>query len=1184
MVEPVELRIITRNETKAGLDEINKDLGRTGRTAEEVTGEFKRRMKEQGEVVRQVEKDIASLEKQLSKAAPGKAKMELSADLAAAKKVLEEEKGELALLEQQVDRTTQKHVAMRTEIRNLKEQMSGMKEGTEEYTAAMRKLGDLQDRMGDINTQGRIFSDDNKNIKATMDAISGLTGVMTAGVGAASLFGMEEEKLANIQTKLQAVMAVTMGVQQVANTLNKDSYFTHVLLAKGKDMLTAANTRLAAALGISNVAAQALMATLTLGLSVAITAAIVLWNKYSDAQEKAAAKARERLEIEKDGRAQMIQSRVELDNIIDSLKEFNGTKEQENAKVKELNGRYGEAFGYYKTVAEWYDVLAQKSETYIQLLFLQAKAQSLVNKAVEADEQVNEVEATPESNYDTWWGAGGKVDRFFSRSKDTGGAKRAKEMAKREREEIRDAYLEEAKALQKEMAEIRKTSGLGGHAEPDKNTPAGRTNRVDRTAEAELNARRKIEEMTIALMEESEAKKKALARKHFDDELERINREEQERTAALKENRKNGLAVTPEQTAAVSEQAKQQRKLASEQYIKDYYAVEKEYADKSRKLKEDEAQSWIDYNKEFGNYQEKRAAIIQDYGNRIANAATGGEKAALKAQEDKAVNDLDKSMLEKSDLWTRLFSDAEKHTSAYIEKTIRETQQLLDYINKVEGARLPSGISEDYIKSLKPDELKAIMTALIRQRDILNQRNPFKQLLDGFKDLKAAGKDVEKQFEATQSIIEGMNGASSIIGQVGDAMDSLEVKASSAFGKVSDILNSTATMAQTGASIGGPLGAAIGGALGIASSLSGMFGADYSGYNEMVAKYDVLLDVWDELLDKKRAYIKESYSTEAVKAGEEALGLLDAEKEVNKRLAEARLSSGKSAGSHSLWYRMWKGSYKWEGKNWRDVNGEITEGLKEAGLGDTRFGSMNDMLDMTGEQLEWIKTNYSGLWSVMDGDFRQSLDNIIQYGEAEKEILESVKEQITGISLSEFENSYLGMMSDLDNTNEDFADNLEKYLRTSIFRSLIAEKYKGQIDALYNSFYEYGKDGLDESEVEKLRKQQQELSEDMLAERENMMKTFGWNSGNDTTASQSGRSGAVTTLTEETGGKIEGTLNVMADHLVGMDDNIKDISKNSYESIGLLSRIADNTAYCKMLGPLLEIMERWESNRFKITM
>lgn len=165
--------------------------------------------------------------------------------------------------------------------------MSGMTEGTQEYAEAMQRLGEMQDRMGDINTQGRIFSDDNKNIKATMDAVSGLTGAMTAGVGVASLFGVEQEKLAEIQTRLQAVMAITMGVQQVANTLNKDSYFTHVLLTGAKNMLTAANTKLAVSLGISNVAAKALMATLTLGLSAVITALIVLWDKYSDRTKKA---------------------------------------------------------------------------------------------------------------------------------------------------------------------------------------------------------------------------------------------------------------------------------------------------------------------------------------------------------------------------------------------------------------------------------------------------------------------------------------------------------------------------------------------------------------------------------------------------------------------------------------------------------------------------------------------------------------------------------------------------------------------------------------------------------------------------------------------------------------------------------------------------------------------------------
>lgn len=1106
-MEPVELNIITRNKTKEGLNEIIRDTSKVGKTVEQVTADFKEKMKEQSEAVKQVEKDIAALEKQLEKAAPGKAKLELTAELNAAKKVLAEEKGELALLEKQVEQSAQKHIMLRTEIRNLKEQMATMTEGTQEYATAMQRLGDLQDRMGDINTQGRIFSDDNKNIKATMDTISGLTGAMTAGVGAASLFGMEEEKLAQIQTKLQAVMAVTMGVQQVANTLNKDSYFTHVLLTKGKTMLTAANTRLAVSLGISNVAAKALMATLTLGVSVAITALIVLWERYTKNAEREQRSLN--TEIEK--------TKTAIEQISNDV-DFEVRIAEAAAKSKK------ELLDLRKEAAKTALALADMNADKISAKYFDGKA---------TKEQVEQAQAIAKQAWDNY----NKV--------------------------MQDAIVYDVE-----------------QKHPKGKTVSAKESAGKVIADAELNARRKIEEMTITLMEEGEAKKKALARKHFDDEIERIDREERERMAALKEARKNGFKVTPEQAEAVTDQAKQERRLAAELYIKDYYAVEKEYTDKSKKLKEEEAQSWIDYNKEFGDYQEKRAAIVQDYENKIAKAKLGGEKAALKKEEEKAIAELDKSMLEKSELWERLFGDAEKHTSAYIEKTIKDTQQLLGYLNKVEGAKLPNGISEDYIKSLKPTELKAIMDALIKQRDTLNKRNPFKQLIDGFKDLKAAGKDTEKQFEATRNIIEGMNSASSTIGQVGDAMDALGIKAGSALKKVSDVLSSTASMAQTGAAIGGPLGAAIGGALGLASSLSGMFGADYSGYEKMVEKYDVLLDVWDQLLDKKKAYIKESYSTEAVKAGEEALGLLDAEKEVNKRLAESRLSAGSSAGSHSLWYRMWKGSYKWEGKNWRNVNGEVTQGLKKAGLGDVKFNSMNDMLDMTGKQLEWIKTNYSGLWSVMDGDFRQYLDNIIQYGEVEKEIIESVKEQITGISLNEFENSYLSMISDLNSTNEDFADNLEKYLRTSIFRSLIAEKYKGQIQSLYDSFYEYGKDGVDQSEVERLRKQQQELADAMLADREKLMKTFGWSA--DSTASsssQSGRAGAVTTITEETGGKIEGTLNVMTDHLIGMDDNIKDISKNSYESIGLLSKIAENTA---CLPAMAEVLERMDINGTRV--
>ena len=511
-MEPVELTIITRNKTKEGLDEIVRDTSKVGQTVEQVTADFQARMNEQSNAVKQVEADIRALEKQLEKASPGKSKMELTADLAAAKKVLAEEKGELALLEKQVEQTSQKHIMLRTEIRNLKEQMSGMTEGTQEYAEAMQRLGEMQDRMGDINTQGRIFSDDNKNIKATMDAVSGLTGAMTAGVGVASLFGVEQEKLAEIQTRLQAVMAITMGVQQVANTLNKDSYFTHVLLTGAKNMLTAANTKLAVSLGISNVAAKALMATLTLGLSAVITALIVLWDKYSDRTKKAQKAVND--EIDK--------TKLSLQQISDDV---------------DFDTRIAEAAG--KSKKELIELRKEAAKTALALA--DASFDEINAKFIKGDATKEQLDAARENSKSAW----GNYNKT-----------------------MQDAivYDYEERANQK-----KKTSGNEEKAED--------------IANAELKARQKINDMTLALMEEGEAKKKALAQKQFDDELARIDQEERERLKALQAAQKNGMTVTPEQVATVKGQAKQQRDLAGEQYVKDFFNLEKEYADKSKKLK-----------------------------------------------------------------------------------------------------------------------------------------------------------------------------------------------------------------------------------------------------------------------------------------------------------------------------------------------------------------------------------------------------------------------------------------------------------------------------------------------------------------------------------------------------------------------------------------------------------------------
>jgi len=122
--------------------------------------------------------------------------------------------------------------------------------------------------------------------------LSGVAGAFSAAQGAVALFAGENENLQKIMLKVQALMSITMGLQQVANALNKDSAFMLVTVAKAKELLSAATNRLTVALGGSVVAAKALMATLTFGLSVAITAAIYLWDKYSS-KAKDATKANE---------------------------------------------------------------------------------------------------------------------------------------------------------------------------------------------------------------------------------------------------------------------------------------------------------------------------------------------------------------------------------------------------------------------------------------------------------------------------------------------------------------------------------------------------------------------------------------------------------------------------------------------------------------------------------------------------------------------------------------------------------------------------------------------------------------------------------------------------------------------------------------------------------------------------
>lgn len=125
--------------------------------------------------------------------------------------------------------TAQAHVSLRSRIRELREEMALYLEQFGDQTAKYRELsaelGRLQDIQGDIQAQGKILSNDQAQFQGIITGLNGVVGGFTAAQGAAALFAGENENLQKIMLKVQSLMSITMGLQQVSATLNKDSAF-----------------------------------------------------------------------------------------------------------------------------------------------------------------------------------------------------------------------------------------------------------------------------------------------------------------------------------------------------------------------------------------------------------------------------------------------------------------------------------------------------------------------------------------------------------------------------------------------------------------------------------------------------------------------------------------------------------------------------------------------------------------------------------------------------------------------------------------------------------------------------------------------------------------------------------------------------------------------------------------------
>ena len=1161
------------------------------------------RIAESKSLTKGVQADIKELEKAYKNAAPGNAQSAALAELNAAKKALEEEKQILASLTAEQERNRESNKRLSTQLRELQDAMARMRlegrQDSEEYRRMATEAANLSDTIADLRTQTKILSNDDANLQGFMSGVTGLSGAFTAATGALSLFTSENENLAKVQARVQSVMAVTMGLQQVFNTLNKDSAFRLVTVTKAKNMLTAANARLAASLGISTAAAQALMATLTLGLSAVITGLVILWDKYSDAQEEAARKTREMVEIESDGRAQMIKTRFEIDSTIASLKEFSGSKEDEKKKTDELNRKYGEAFGYYDTVAQWYDVLTQKSADYIQMLFLQAKAQAMVNKAVEADEKLNKIKAASPDDVEGSMGWFARMGLYMAQSESYGQIdaqaaidsynRAAKEKAIQDAQAEVNDYLRQAEELTRQAAQIGKESNIGGHMKPDipkpSNGKAGDPQQEhDRELAAERQRARELqrlrwenEQAGIDQMAEGSERRIRQIQLDYEKEIAEIKAQE------AKWREAQGGELTREQSGELTK-AYALAQSGMENRVREMEAEE------VRRSKE-KFNTLLD---QYKDYDSRRRAIEESYNADMAVleaehkalSDSGGDTSevdgAIRARTEayrKEIRSLEGEILQSTDFYDRLFSDTSEKGYKVLRDFYAQAKEVLD------NARMDAGGVEITIPYKDADgnfvrkavkvtvsEFQKMKKQVDAIRKDLEKNNPFASFSTSWKELTKAikeGGDVSgalknlntKGKEVTQTIKGWGDSLGAVFGdRFSQSMDEILTFCDGAMDMGTGI-----AQIWSGDIVGG-----ITNALGGLSSIVSMFTSWKEKMEEMKRQWYIAeIETNRSIRERAEIYAADQSKISNIIKDVETLNWLVAKgyaKPASVSVWEAQSAAleqyqkdlkAESASYDALWNRLQNSDAHWEWGN--SLNGgSVTHSLR----------------GMTAEQIELYYNqnklsdaarDYYEAWVASCKSIEELKQNI-------EECYQSMQEMVMGVSFDSFLSNSRDVLKAYRSDISSLGEFTEETLSDALLNAFMYKDLAKVLEPLYDELSEHLIDGTaDKNYLENWRRRYEETMNAANDRLDAISEATGIDIGGDSGTGQRAKAGGFSAMTQDQGTKLEGMFTSGLQHWSSMDEKMENVSEKMNSAENHLAKIEENTG--KSAGHLEEIKE-----------
>ena len=952
------------------------------------------------------------------------------------------------------------------------------------------------------------------------------------------------------------------------------------------------------------------------------------------------------------------------------------------------------------------NLLVDNTDVFIGAMILRAEAAAAFKLATEQTEKAlkkqNEIEERRKKGPTFWdkfranFFSSASGSATYTRQADAPTAEQLSENAVSALEEEQKAAEDTAKsytdlflARTKEWKERLKSAGIKeDDGRETKDTGKSARDYQNELADARIRAQQKLEAARISVMQEGIRKRQALARQELDESLAQIDKEERDTLKKMDEaEKKRGVKSTPEERQAVRDNASQQRAMATMGYLKESYDIEKEFRD--RNLRE-----WVEYYKEYGTYQEKRAALDKEYNHKIGQLYEERRKA--EAEGDAAgVESLDLQI-------ARATKDKGKELIKLDYKQLTESP---DYIRAFENLRETStgtlnSLLEQFEKAkqaaaqvLSPEDLREYTTTIREIMDELDSRNPFQALADRKSELAEA----ERELAEAQRNLETVNAGGRVSTGVryNDRTGKMEetyltaAAAMEKYNKAQDKVARSSSRVEKAekeaadivgelARAVGELGGAIGGQAGEIITLMGdvalftlttidsLGKVAQTGVNAIsaVEKASVILTIISvaiQLFQKiselgnNRAFRQYEAYAEKIKeinaltdaVNEYRIAALEAQQaesnwfsadnlknlrdyralhdEVAKAYADKAMESqaiyrNESGGgwltgalnwvmgnlSALSWWDEWRdiwgqGDYK-EGQTAAINNLRIETRKKSSGFLGTGIGGKSQK---TEDLVTWARNQ--GLGELFDdeglinkelaqslidnygdklvGQTKETLEALIELREKYDEYIEQLHEYVSSLYEPLTENFVDSLWDWFDNGKDaldsfkDYASDTFRDIVSDMMRTIVLDKVVGSFgDDIAALYEEYAKGKIDETELmKKVAERTEGLVGDYqsaIPELQNIMDLVGGylkDAGIDIRqpegSSQSGRAGTVTSMTEETAGRLEGIGNAALDRIINIDNNLTRHLEGMATSLG---KIAGNSEYLRHLETINE--------------